>query len=76
MYNYFVRVSPEEMRDLLESRARLHALETGGVDNWSWYGDSFEDFLRRYGQQEGRLFESFEEVAQYELDNFYEMDVI
>lgn len=76
MYNYYVRVSPEEMKELLEMRARLHALETGGVDNWTWYGESLGSFLRRYGQQEERLFESFEEVAQYELDNFYEMSVI
>ena len=76
MYNYFVRVSPEEMKELLEMRARLHALDSGGVDNWTWYGDALYDFLRRYSQQEGRLFESFEEVAQYELDNYYEMSVI
>lgn len=37
-------ISESRLRDLLHSEAKLNALEAGGVDNWSWYGDSLRDF--------------------------------
>ena len=40
------RVSREELLELLEARNRLAALESGGVDNWDWYSDSFHDYLK------------------------------
>ena len=40
------RVSREELLELLEARNRLAALESGGVDNWNWYSDSFHDYLK------------------------------
>ena len=33
-------IEEEELRELLESRAELWALECGGVDNWSWYDEA------------------------------------
>ena len=40
------RVSREELLELLEARNRLAALESGGVDNWDWYSDSFHEYLK------------------------------
>ncbi len=33
-------IAEEELRDLLENRAELWALECAGVDNWEWYGEA------------------------------------
>jgi hypothetical protein len=42
------------------------ALEQGGVDNWSWCGDSIRDFLNRHGADDfDELVE--EEIKKYEV---------
>ena len=38
-------VPKDELKDLLYDSLKLQALECGGVDNWSWYGDSVKDFI-------------------------------
>ncbi len=38
-------VPKEELKDLLYDSLKLQALECGGVDNWSWYGESIGDFI-------------------------------
>ena len=38
-------VPKEELKELLAARNKLAALESGGVDNWSWYSDSLNDYL-------------------------------
>lgn len=38
-------VPKDELKDLLYDSLKLQALESGGVDNWSWYGDSIRDFI-------------------------------
>lgn len=38
-------LSKEELIDLLVAKYRLEALEDAGVDNWSWYGDNFVDWI-------------------------------
>lgn len=35
-----VTISIEDYRKLLYSNATLTLLEAGGVDNWTWYGES------------------------------------
>ena len=39
-------ISEKRLRSLLEDELRLIALDAGGVDNWSWYGDSICDFIQ------------------------------
>ena len=41
----YYKISEKYLKYLIESRARLEALESGGVDNWSWYGESYSDYL-------------------------------
>ena len=46
MSKYFI-VEENEMRRLMTARLKLIALERGGVDNWSYYSDSLNDFLKK-----------------------------
>lgn len=41
-------VPKEELIELIEALYKLAALESGGVDNWEWCGESVSDFLDRY----------------------------
>ena len=49
----FYPISEEELRDLLYCRHMLAALECGGVDNWSWYGESISDYKKIYCDENG-----------------------
>lgn len=49
----FYSISEEELRDLLSCRHTLTALECGGVDSWSWYGESISDYEKIYCDENG-----------------------
>ena len=36
-------LSENELKLLLEYKAELNALESGGVDNWDWYSESIHE---------------------------------
>lgn len=38
-------LTEEQLERLLTAALRLTALESGGVDNWDWYGESIRDFI-------------------------------
>lgn len=38
-------IEESRLRDLLVSEMRLVELESGGVDNWSWYGCNRREYL-------------------------------
>lgn len=38
-------VPKNELMDLLYDSLKLQALECGGVDSWSWYGNSIREFI-------------------------------
>lgn len=42
---YYI-VDETTLQSLLLSDRMLSALENGGVDNWSWYGESFDDYVK------------------------------
>lgn len=42
----YVAVPVSEMIDLIADQMKLMALDAGGVDNWSWYGDSLYESLK------------------------------
>ena len=42
----YIAVPAHELVELLRDQMKLSALESGGVDNWSWYGDSIYDYER------------------------------
>ena len=41
-------LSEKELKEMLYAVNSLQALEWGGVDNWSWYGESFSDYIEHY----------------------------
>lgn len=42
----YIAIPAHELVELLRDQMKLSALESGGVDNWSWYGDSICDYER------------------------------
>lgn len=42
----YIAVPVSEMIDLIADQMKLMALDAGGVDNWSWYGDSLYEALK------------------------------
>lgn len=41
-----VKIEQRKLLNLLEAYFKLAALESGGVDNWEWYGDSLCQYLK------------------------------
>ena len=41
-----VKIKQRKLLALLEAYFKLAALESGGVDNWEWYGDSLCQYLQ------------------------------
>ena len=41
-----VTITESEYNTLLKASWKLQALEAGGVDNWSWYSESLEDYWK------------------------------
>ena len=39
-------IDEQRLKELLKAELKLMALEGGGVDNWSWYCDSLNDFFK------------------------------
>lgn len=38
-----ITISKEEYKRLLKDSVKLSYLEISGVDNWEWYGESFNE---------------------------------
>ena len=41
-----VKIEQRKLLAVLEAYFKLAALESGGVDNWEWYGDSLCQYLQ------------------------------
>lgn len=57
---YYI-VEENLLKELWINDLKLAALESGGVDNWEWYGESISDFLKE------QRAENFEELAKIEI---------
>ena len=72
-------ISENKLRQLLIDEIKLEALEHGGVDNWEWYGDSIQDYLKECNVEEiedliEKELEIYSEVKPYtpiDLEKFY-----
>lgn len=71
-------IEEKTLLDLLASSLRLRALEADGVDNWSWYGEGFREFLEYYKTPEDKDNEDFwfEDAALVELENYKPVTII
>ena len=46
MENILYILTPKELEELLTAKYELSALHRGGVDNWTWYGESLNSRLK------------------------------
>ena len=46
MEETYYYIGKEELLSLIEDSLTLTALESGGVDNWEWYGESIHEFCK------------------------------
>lgn len=44
--NTYYKISKETLLNLLAARLELDQLECSGVDNWSWYGEGYREFMK------------------------------
>lgn len=75
----FYKISESELITLLTDSLRLTALDEGGVGNWTWYGDNFDEFLQGAMRDEGLNLEEedkdfgFRDLAQLYLKDYQEI---
>lgn len=72
----YYKIKEEDLKYFIECRARLEALEAGGVDNWSWYCDSYADYLADMKKEYNIPMEEdldFKDIADREIKNFEEV---
>jgi len=54
-------ITEEEYKELRRAALLLNALEAGGVDNWDWYSDAYQDFIKA-AKKENLLLEGEDDV--------------
>lgn len=59
-----VKIEKRKLLELLEAYFKLAALESGGVDNWTWYGDSLCQYLQEDEMNKGQEDYDFEDMAE------------
>ena len=64
-------VPENRLKSLIANEITLRALEVGGVDNWSWYGQSIRDFLEEFSDDEDEdNWDILNRLAEQELQIF------
>lgn len=66
-----------EFKNIYRGYLEYLALQRGGVDNWGWYGESLNDFLRDcyFENHPGRTEEDFNNEECYDFDDVVDEDV-
>ena len=44
--NTYYKISKETLLNLLTARLELNQLKYSRVDNWSWYGEGYQEFMK------------------------------
>ena len=66
-------VSRSDLLEMIEAQMRLAALESGGVDNWEWCGESLGDFLREdFEENKEEYIKFFNLKDEEEIEEFKE----
>ena len=47
----YYEINEEDLKNLLYQAHKLTALESGGVDNWGWYGESISEFCKEVKEE-------------------------
>lgn len=71
----YYKISEEELKTLLASQLELNQLQCSGVDNWSWYGEGYGDFMKEEAS-DYLTKEELEEEPDYMIDSEYVADLI
>lgn len=58
--NTYYKISKETLLNLLAARLELNQLEWSGVDNWTWYGEGYKEFM----EEEASVYVSKEEMPE------------
>lgn len=78
MKKTYYLVEENELKNLLSDAAMLQALTNGGVGDWQWGGESCQDFVKAYIQENDIHFEDdedemgfwFGDIGEIELENY------
>jgi hypothetical protein len=65
-----VSIFEEDLKNLIYAANKYFALESGGVDNWDWYGASYFEYLEAISEEYCTKFEDFDELTEFELNNY------
>lgn len=68
-------VSEAKLRQLVHDSLILDALLSGGVDNWSGYGDAIQDRLNEAGNPENGLWDDVDTIILYEYNQARSEDI-
>ena len=77
--NEFYSIRHDDLIRLFADHYKLNALINAGADNWEWYGDSIQDYLKECNVEEiedliEKELEIYSEVKPYtpiDLEKFY-----
>ena len=72
----YYKISESELLDLLEAALEVDMLQTDGVDNWEWYGESSKAIIKGYfpNKDEEELDDySFKDCAELILKDYEEI---
>lgn len=47
----YYEIREDDLKSLLYESYQMQALESGGVDNWSWYGESISEFCKEMKEE-------------------------
>lgn len=70
----YYKISEKELKNLLASQLELNQLQWSGVDNWTWYGEGYRDFMKEEAS-EYLTKEKLEEKSD-EIDSMFVADLI
>jgi len=66
-------INEKRLKELLVAEMKLIELERDGVDNWEWYGEGRENYLKElatgYELEYNEELE-YEDIAEKDLENF------
>lgn len=58
----------DELEVYLEGYYKNEALECGGVDNWDWYCESYNEYLKEYREKKGTDEYYMEDLVKDEIN--------
>ena len=64
MNKEYVLVSKSDFRALVSGYLFMSAGTMGGVDNWEWWGESINDFIKSYNECNNTNCEDMDEVVE------------